>query len=64
MKKPNLSKYSMESIIEVLTVIFLTSLSVWLISYYTMVIGKEIFYTHFIYIPAILSAVWWGKRAR
>lgn len=62
MKKPNLSKYSMESIIEVLTVIFLTSLSVWLISYYTMVIGKEIFYTHFIYIPAILSAVWWGKR--
>ena len=52
----------MEDIIKILTIIFLSSFSVWLISYYTLVVKKEMFYTHFMYIPAILSAFWWGKR--
>lgn len=58
----NSSRYSIDDIVKILIVIFLSSFSVWLISYYTLVIKKEIFYTHFIYIPAILSSFWWGKK--
>jgi signal transduction histidine kinase len=53
---------SLEENIKILTIVFLSSFSVWLISYYTMVVKEEIFYTHFMYIPAILSAFWWGKK--
>lgn len=56
------SKYSMEEIIKILTIIFLSSFSVWLISYYILVIKEEMFYTHFIYIPGVLSSFWWGKK--
>jgi len=62
MDKAYMSNKSTEDIIKILTIIFLSSFSVWLISYYTMVVKKEMFYTHFMYIPAILSAFWWGKR--
>jgi len=51
-----------DNVLKVLIVVFLSSFSVWLISYYTMVVQKEMFYTHFMYIPAILSSFWWGKR--
>jgi len=49
-------------VVKILIVVFLSSFSVWLISYYTMVVKKEMFYTHFMYIPAILSSFWWGKK--
>jgi len=51
-----------DSVVKILIVVFLSSFSVWLISYYTMVVKKEMFYTHFMYIPAILSSFWWGKK--
>jgi len=51
-----------DNVLRILIVVFLSSFSVWLTSYYTMVIKKEMFYTHFMYIPVILSSFWWGKR--
>jgi len=62
MGKPKLWDKPIEDTIKILVTVFLSSFSVWLISYYTMIVKKEIFYTHFMYIPAILSAFWWGKK--
>ncbi len=62
MDKLKILNKPIEDTIKILIIVFLSSFSVWLISYYTMVVEREIFYTHFMYIPAILSAFWWGKR--
>ena len=52
----------LEEKIKILTVIFLTSFSLLLISIFQTQLKDYVFYIHFFYLPIVLSAFWWGKK--
>jgi len=55
-------KFKEEEVVKVLVVLFLISLSIFLISMYRIELSGYSFYTHFFYLPAVLSSFWWGRK--
>jgi len=52
----------MEKAVEVLTILFLISFSVMLITIFQTQLEEYDFYIHFFYLPIVLSTFWWGKK--
>mgnify|MGYP000076507332 CR=1 FL=1 len=52
----------LEKVIKILTIIFLLSFSIFLTSIYEIKLEGYTFYRHFFYLPAVLSAFWWGRK--
>jgi len=52
----------MEKMVEALTIIFLISFSVMLITIFQTQLDEYEFYIHFFYLPIVLSTFWWGKK--
>lgn len=51
-----------EKVVEVLTILFLISFSVMLITIFQTQLKEYDFYIHFFYLPIVLSTFWWGKK--
>ena len=51
-----------EDLIKMLSVAFLLSFSILLISIYKTRLEGYTFYEHFFYLPIILASFWWGKK--
>ncbi len=51
-----------EELIKILVVLFLVSFSIFLTSMYRIKLSGYSFYTHFFYLPAVLSSFWWGRK--
>ena len=51
-----------ENLVKILSIIFLLSFSLLLISIYKTRLEGYTFYEHFFYLPIILSSFWWGKK--
>jgi len=51
-----------EKFLQMLIVIFLTVLSIFLVSVYSTRLEGYPFYRHFFYLPAVLSTFWWGRK--
>jgi len=51
-----------EETVKILVMLFLISFSIFLASLYKIKFSGYYFYTHFFYLPAVLSSFWWGKR--
>jgi len=52
----------LEETVKVLTTVLLVALSLLLMSIFTLEIRDYAFYMHFLYLPIVISAFWWGKR--
>jgi glucose-6-phosphate-specific signal transduction histidine kinase len=52
----------LEETVKVLTVLFLIAFSLFLISLYRAELEEYVFYLHFLYLPIVLAAFWWGTR--
>jgi len=47
---------------KIIVISFFTAFSLFLIYYFHIIIGKDVIFTHFFYIPIILGATWWRKK--
>ncbi|MFO8133666.1 MAG: hypothetical protein R6U10_07050 [Thermoplasmatota archaeon] len=52
----------LEETVKALTVVFLVAFSLFLISVYQSELEEYVFYMHFLYLPIVLGAFWWGKK--
>ena len=51
-----------EEVLKILIMMFLVSFSIFLTSLYKIELSQYPFYTHFLYLPAVLAAFWWGRK--
>ena len=48
--------------VRIIIIIALLTISCFLTYYFHYILGIEVVFTHFFYIPIILSCLWWGKK--
>ena len=52
----------LDEAIKILTILFLITLSLLLISIFKLELHDYGFYLHFIFVPIVLASLWWGQR--